>query len=221
MTEWIGVLIGFTLTLFIYSYLFGDNPLYRLAVHLLVGVSAAYAAILIVQQVLLPIYDQIALDPLALDSLLWLIPTMMALLLIIKRLPATWLGNIPIAYLIGVGAALALLGAIQGTLFPQIFGIGQVTSAWVGVITALFTTITLLSFHFTAGKKQGVIEGEGGTVANVDSNWNPPKWRRGIQFASQILLTITFGALFTAVLTTSITLFIERITYFIGQVVTK
>ena len=205
--ELIGILIGFTLTLFIYSYLFGDNPLYRLAVHLLVGVSAAYAAIFVVNQVLLPIYAQIARDPISLPSLLWLIPTMMALLLIIKRLPATWLGNIPIAYLIGVGAAVALLGAIQGTLLPQIFGIGQATTAVSGLVTALFTAVTLLSFQFTARKKGG----------DEDAEWNPPVWQRRLQFAGQVLLTIMFGALFTAVLTTSLTLFTERITYFITQ----
>jgi len=206
--ELIGILIGFTLTLFIYSYLFGDNPLYRLSVHLLVGVSAAYAAVFIVNQVLLPIYAQVARDPLSLPSLLWLIPTVMALLLIIKRLPATWLGNMPIAFLIGVGAAVALLGAIQGTLLPQVFGIGQATTAVSGLITVLFTAIVLLSFQFTARKKGG--DGE-------SAEWNPPAWRRGVQFAGQVLLTIMFGALFTAVLTTSLTLFTERITYFITQ----
>jgi len=205
--ELIGILIGFILTLFIYSYLFGDNPLYRLAVHLLVGVSAAYAAIFVVNQVILPIYAQIARNPISLPSLLWLIPAAMALLLIIKRLPATWLGNIPIAYLIGIGAAVALLGAIQGTLLPQIFGIGQATTAFAGFITALFTTITLLSFQFTARKKGD----------DEDAEWDPPRWQRGVQFAGQILLTIMFGALFTAVLTTSLTLFTERITYFIAQ----
>lgn len=203
--ELIGILIGFTLTLFIYSYLFGDNPLYRLAVHVLVGVSAAYAAIFVVNQVLLPIYNQIARDPISLPSLMWLIPTAMALLLIIKRLPATWLGNIPVAYLIGVGAAIALLGAIQGTLLPQIFGIGQASTAVTGLITVLFTAITLFSFQFTARKKED------------EDEWNPPAWQHRIQFAGQVLLTIMFGALFTAVLTTSLTLFIERITYFIAQ----
>lgn len=204
--ELIGILIGFILTLFVYSYLFGDNPLYRLAVHVLVGVSAAYAAVFVVAQVLLPIYDQIARDPISLPSLLWLIPTGMALLLIIKRLPATWLGNVPVAYLIGVGAAIALLGAIQGTLLPQIFEIGQASTAVTSLITVLFTAITLLSFQFTARKK-----------ADDDAEWNPPAWQRGVQFVGQVLLTIMFGALFTAVLTTSLTLFVERITYFIAQ----
>ncbi len=214
MTELSGVLIGFILTLFIYSYLFGDNPLYRLAVHLLVGVSAAYTAIFIVQQVLLPIYAQIQLDPSAPDSLLWLVPMVMALLLIIKRLPIAWLGNIPIAYLIGVGAAIGLAGAVQGTLFPQILSSGRATPAWGGLVTALFTAVTLLSFQFTSAKKQ--TKGKAVT-AGMDAEWTPSKWRQTVQFIGQILLTITFGAVFTAVLTSSITLFIERITYFVGQ----
>ena len=53
MTDLAGLIVGILLTLFIYSYLIGDNPLYRISVHLLVGVSAAYAVVVVVQQLLL------------------------------------------------------------------------------------------------------------------------------------------------------------------------
>ena len=45
MNEFIGLIVGFILTLLVFSYLLGDNPLYRIAIHLLVGTSAAYAAV--------------------------------------------------------------------------------------------------------------------------------------------------------------------------------
>ena len=41
MNESIGLILGFILTLCVYSYVLGDNPLFRVASHLLVGVSAA------------------------------------------------------------------------------------------------------------------------------------------------------------------------------------
>ena len=42
------------LTLMIFSYLLGDNPLYRLALHIFVGVSVAYLFVLALQAVIIP-----------------------------------------------------------------------------------------------------------------------------------------------------------------------
>jgi hypothetical protein len=46
--------LGAVLTLLIFSYLLGDNPLYRLALHIFVGVSVAYALIIALRGVILP-----------------------------------------------------------------------------------------------------------------------------------------------------------------------
>ena len=50
----IGVALGLVLTLMIYSYILGDNPLYRIAVHVLVGVGLGYASIVVFNSVLIP-----------------------------------------------------------------------------------------------------------------------------------------------------------------------
>ncbi len=42
--EIISALVGFLLTLMVFSYLIGDNPLFRIAVYLFIGVSSGYAA---------------------------------------------------------------------------------------------------------------------------------------------------------------------------------
>jgi len=52
--DWIWTAVGFLLTVCVLSYLFGDNPLFRLATSLFVGVAAGYAAVLLIYQVLLP-----------------------------------------------------------------------------------------------------------------------------------------------------------------------
>ena len=46
--------MAFLLTLFIFSYLIGDNPLFRIAVYIFVGVSAGYVAAVACRQVLWP-----------------------------------------------------------------------------------------------------------------------------------------------------------------------
>ena len=43
-----GVALGLVLTLMIYSYLLGDNPLFRLATHVMAGIGTAYAAVVVI-----------------------------------------------------------------------------------------------------------------------------------------------------------------------------
>ena len=47
-------MIAFIFTLMILSYLIGDNPLFRIAVYIFVGVSAGYVAAVAFAQVLMP-----------------------------------------------------------------------------------------------------------------------------------------------------------------------
>ena len=48
------VALGFLLSLMVFSYLLGDNPLFRLATHLMVGIGTAYAAVVVIESVLVP-----------------------------------------------------------------------------------------------------------------------------------------------------------------------
>ena len=50
----VGAILGFVLTIFVFSYIAGDNVLFRIASHLFIGVTAGYVAIVIVQNVILP-----------------------------------------------------------------------------------------------------------------------------------------------------------------------
>ena len=52
--ELIGLWMAALLTLAIYSFLYDDNPIYKFAEHLFVGVSAAYGAAILYNQVLIP-----------------------------------------------------------------------------------------------------------------------------------------------------------------------
>ncbi len=199
--ELIGLAVGLLLTLFVYSYIWGDNALYRLAVHVLVGVSAAYAAIVVVRQIMLPFYAELQADPNSLELASGLVPFVLGLLLVLKRLPRlAWLGTPTMAFLIGVGAAVALLGALQGTLLPQVTAVSA-SSPLVGLIVAVLTTFTLLSFTFRA-------------TPAPDQPWKRPWWQR----IGQGILMITFGALFANVLNTSLVLLIERLSYFFSQI---
>ena len=51
-TDLIGAAVGLALTVMILSYVLGDNPLFRIAMYLFVGVAAGYAVVVAVQNVL-------------------------------------------------------------------------------------------------------------------------------------------------------------------------
>lgn len=209
MTELAGLIIGILLTLFIYSYMVGDNPLYRISVHLLVGVSAAYAVVVVVRQLLLPIWRQIQANPTGPDSLIWLVPVLFMLMLLARRLPSvSWLGNTTLALLVGVGAAVALLGSLTGTLWPQIVDV-QPTTPLQGGVVAVLTVCTLLVFQFTALRPRS------------SGTWQPAMWQRGVTAVGRIVLTVTFGALFATLISTGLILLAERLNFFLTELVQR
>jgi hypothetical protein len=206
--EFISALIGLTLTLMVFSYLIGDNPLFRIAVYLFIGVASGYAAAVIVQDVLIPKLSQslTAFNPFS------IIPLVLALSLFAKLFPRiSWIGSFAMAVLVGVGAAAAVGGALLGTLMPQtqatINGFDMLSAGNVGEVAfRLFegsvlligTVFTLASFHFSAGRAAD----------------GAPKRNRiidGIAWVGRIFIAITFGALFAGVYMSALTAMIERL----------
>lgn len=112
------------ITILVFSRLFGDNPLFRFAQYLFVGMSLGYAFVVAYHQVLRPA----ALGVLAAQNNSFLLslrltPFGLGLLLLPRLLGGqklSVLANIPLAFIFGVSAALALSGALVGTLLPQL-----------------------------------------------------------------------------------------------------
>ncbi len=203
--DFIGLLVGLFLTLCIYSYLFiGDRFPYRLAIHILVGASAAYAVVVVGQQVFEPVYHTIRENPGPADAIYLLAPILLALFLLLRRLrAASWIGNVTLGLLVGVGAAVAFLGALTGTLWPQLTGTYANTSDPLrGVLIAVLAALTLLSFQFTSFR------------AGSSGVWEQAAWQRGLGWLGRVVLMITFGALFAALLNTSFVLLAGRIYYY-------
>ena len=113
-----GTLIAAILTFMVWSYLLGDNPAFRFAEHLFVGIAIGYAVLVAWFNVMQPaLFGAVAPQ----SPIFAAVPLVLCLLLMAKVRPA-WsvIGNLPIAFLIGVGAALAVGGALFGTLWPQV-----------------------------------------------------------------------------------------------------
>ena len=198
MMEVAGFIIGVLLTLFIYSYIVGDNPLYQIAVHILVGVAAAYALLIALEEVFIPVGRRLLADPGAPENIAWVVPLALAVLLLFTWLrPVSWLSNSAVAFLAAVGAAVALVGVIAGTVIPQVAAGSAVgDSPLATIVAALLTASALLYFQFT-----GRMSPDGEVVF--------PLWQRAIRSVGRGVLMITFGALFAAILSTSLLLLFD------------
>src|SRR5450756_739725 len=152
-------LISFVVTLFIFSYIFGDNLLFRLASYAFVGVAAGYAVVVVIGQVLWPKL----LQPLLAGNMLMLVPLLLGLSLLLKLSSRySRLGMLPMAYLVGVAAAVAIGGAVFGTLLGQTKGAiqdfdfsnpgadGPIVQAVEAALVLVGTICTLVYFQFGA-----------------------------------------------------------------------
>jgi hypothetical protein len=119
--DFIAGLAGFLFTILIFSYLIGDNPLFRIAIYIFTGVSAGYIAAVAWWQVILPrlVIPLVANTPMD-QKLLLVAPMIGAVLILMKLAPRlAGLARPVMAFLVGVGAAVTLAGALSGTLVVE------------------------------------------------------------------------------------------------------
>ena len=202
---------SFLLTLLILSYLIGDNPAFQVAVYIFVGVSAGYVAAVAWWQVLYPKVFMPLLYGNVTERILALIPLIFGVLLLMKLSPRTaWLGTPSVAFLVGVGAAVAVGGAVMGTLLPQtqasynVFNSTSAGESWLarlffGAIMLVGTITTLVYFHFGAKATAG------GPKRSKLVIW--------LGWIGQVFIAITLGVLFAGVFAASMTALIERLNF--------
>ena len=198
----IGTLVGFTLTIFIFSYIWGDNALFRIATHLFIGVAAGYVCIVTINNVILPQLIFPLLSENRGEMLITLVFLVFGALLLTKMSPRlAHLGNPAVAFLVGIGAAVAIGGVVMGTVFPQTAASMDVLntnqSIVNGVVILLGTLATLIYFHF-------------GTRRKSERSNQRAIWMEGLSYIGQTFIAITFGALFTGVYIAALTALIER-----------
>src|SRR5512136_293546 len=80
----LGMLVGLLLTLFIFSYILGDNALFRIAIHIFVGVTTGYVAMAVTNSVIIPQLILPLRDGNLGDLLIRLIPLVLSGLLLFK-----------------------------------------------------------------------------------------------------------------------------------------
>ncbi len=207
-------LVSAALTILVLIYLFvGNNPLFKAVSYSFVGVAAGYVLVLVIFQVLGP---RLVAPLLQGDFLAVLVPLILGLLLLFKLSPKlSFIGNLSMALMVGVGAAVAIGGGIFGTLFGQMSGTFTTLSSkqagfnlsrvLEGFFILLGTICTLAYFQFGAANRRGL----------------PPQRSSLVEMlgkVGQIFIGITLGATFAGVFAASISALIERIGFLINVI---
>lgn len=212
MSDVIGIWISALLTVMVFSYLLGDNPLYRLAEHLFIGTAIGYAVLVAYYSLLRPkLILPLVQSPL--ENWTLVVPLLLSLLLL-GRLNRKWhkLGIVPLAYLLGVGAALAIGGALFGSLLPQtvqtIVSINPAAEGWSVALSNLILVVGTLSalfyFYFTADTGKGLGRVRSGFV-------------KAWQGLGKWFIMATFGAIFASTVMARVSLLIGRLQFLIYE----
>jgi hypothetical protein len=213
LIEFITGLLSFLFTLLILSYVVGDNSAFRAAVHAFVGISTGYIVVAVTKLVIL---DKLFLPLIngeqMVERIILVFPLVLSFLLLGKMFAGTeWVGRPVVAFLVGVGTAAAIGGAVMGTIFPQISAtagmfdikfsqtVGDLaTNAVAGLFMLVGTITTLIYFQFT--------------IRGKNTSTGKRGWFVGFfALLGQVFIVITLGVIFAGVLAASLTAFVDRV----------
>jgi hypothetical protein len=200
----LGVIVAAGLTLAMYSFLYRDNPTFKFAEHLYVGVVGAYALAQVwYLNLLADVYNPLFRPEPGVGTA-WglLIPTALGLLMLTRFVPQlSPYSRIPFAFYVGVGAGLDIPRKIASFVLQQV----EPTLKPVWTASAGFTMASLDTFLILAGVVSVLVyfsfsiehKGAVGGVSRV-----------GIWF-----LMISFGASFGYTIMARLSLLIGRMTF--------
>jgi len=199
--ETLGIWLGAFFTLCILSFLYKDNPFYKLAEHVFVGISAGYGVALEFQNVFLPnLWNPLTKE----GKLIMLVPFVLGVLLFTRFVAKiSWLSRWSIGLLIGIYSGIAIIGFGSGDLVAQIHG--NLLPLWGGNdLLTLFNNwiltvglVTCLIYFFFSKEHKGSF----GILARV-----------GIYF-----LMLSFGASFGYTVMSRMSLLIGRFYFLYGD----
>jgi hypothetical protein len=200
----IGSIIAGLLTLMVFSYLLGANPLWRIAQSLLVGVSVGYVTLVVLTQVIAPQVGRIV-QPAAgtpgADQWLAIVPIVLGLLLLLRlAYPGAWPASFGLNLVVVVGASLALAGALAGTIVPQSLDTMRLLDlnnpyTLAGDIVLMLGVICGLAYFTFSARPDG----------------RRPAFVRPLAAAGRWVLILTFGAILGSLAITFYASLIERL----------
>lgn len=201
----LGALAGFVFTLFIFSYLLSDNPLYRLTIYIFIGLTAAFTLIVTVESLLpfmaalIRLLTNSAAESDPFPAISFIAALILIIPVLIGRLPGR---GVTLGLLIAVGSAVAVLGTLTGTLLPMTLSTGRAlrpeANLFNGVVLLVGVISTLLYFQYGARRTS-------------DGQIERSFWVRFFSGIGQVFIVVTLGVLYGTAILTSLTILTARI----------
>jgi hypothetical protein len=174
----LGIWVAAFLTLAVFSFLAGDNPAYKVAEALLVGVSAAYWMVVSFWEVMVPnlfgklfpgVVQAWAMPGLEAEAdLLYVVPLLLGVLLLWRLAPrGGWISRWPMAFIIGVFCGLRLvtfihadfLSQIRNSIIPLVVMTDTGVSFWDSLrnVTLIVGVLACLVYFFFSIEHRGLV----------------------------------------------------------------
>lgn len=120
MLTLLGIWVAGLLTLCIFSFLYRDNPFYKFAEHLYVGVSAGFWLVYLWFFDVWPMLIQPFLTETGMARYILLIPGALGIIMLTRWFARiSWFSRWAIAFTVGIGAGLGIVTSIHGFIIPQ------------------------------------------------------------------------------------------------------
>jgi len=195
----IWIIAFFTLALF--SFLYKDNPFYKIAEHIFAGLSAGYYVGLIWHSVII----QQMIDPMLHNGKWWLVfPGLLGVLMFSRFFKRyNWISRMSLAFVMGNTAGIFLLSELHGKILPQIqatmmsLNPGQGFADFLLALVIVVGVLTTLIYFYFSKEHKGIL----GKTAKV-----------GIW-----MIMISFGAHFGYTVMARISLLIGRVQFLIDD----
>lgn len=119
----LGTLTAAGITLALFSFLYEDNPLFKIAEHLYVGVALGYSFTLIWYTTLLAdLVQPLFMNARTERALLLVVPSILGIMMVVRIVPkVSWLSRISFAWVVGFGAGISVTANVSAQLLEQIY----------------------------------------------------------------------------------------------------
>ena len=210
--QFIWLLLSFILTIMVFSFIFGDNPLFRIATYFFIGVSSAYVFVLLVNQVIIPKLFLPFLSGDLNQRLPQFIPFLLSILLIFKLFKRTnQIGNISLAILVGSGAAIIFTSAFTGTIVPMLNMITEPFS-----LNSLSMQNFFSGFFLILGVISSLLYFQNISLIGTNTFQSSSKIMVITKYIGAIFIGLSLGSIFAGVIISSAIALIERINFVIS-----
>jgi hypothetical protein len=156
MVDLVTGLITATIMLMCWSFLFKDNPIYKISEALLIGTAVGYGVITGINSIWKSSFTQLMGG-----DIISIIPIILAVLMFAGYFPtARWLTRIPTTILIMVVLAVTAAGAVPGTFVEQSIATFYSLTNFNGLVLGL-AVITVLFYFIFSIEHKGALGGVG------------------------------------------------------------